>query len=94
MRRRIEAYHNSFKTEIVDVTWGEEAEGLKDSMLARLIWAHFFEPEWEEPWIPKEQARSLVDRLVNEIPGEGFLEMEGNLHYARKLKPGDRILIR
>ena len=99
MRRRIENYHNSFKIEIVDVTWGEEAEGLKESIFARLTWPHFFEPEWEEPWIPKEQARALVDRLVNEIPADGFLEMEGGDliyygKYEKELKPGDPLLIK
>ena len=51
-----------------------------------------------EPWIPMDQAIALTDRLVNEIPAAGFLEMRGNLHYAdhyvRKLKPGDLLLIR
>ena len=99
MRRRIEAYLHSSTTEIVDVTWGEEAESLKESMLARLTWPHFFEPEWEEPWIPKEQATALVDRLVKEIPAEGFLEMEGGDliyygKYEKELKPGDPLLIK
>ena len=100
MRRRIEAYHNAAgTTEIVDVTWGEEAQNLKDSMLARLLWPEFFEPEWEEPWIPKEQARAIVDRLVNEIPADGFLEMEGGDliyygKYEKELKPGDPLLIK
>ena len=99
MRRRIENYHNSFKTVTVDVTWGEAAESLKESMFARLTWPHFFEPEWEEPWIPKEQATALVDRLVNEIPADGFLEMEGGDliyygKYEKELKPGDPLLIK
>ena len=98
MLRRIEAYHNADTTEIVDVTWGEEAQKRKDSMLAELVWPDFFEPEWDESWIPKEQARDLVERLVNEIPGEGFLEMEGNLHYVHRyeleLEPGDSLLIK
>ena len=100
MRRRIEAYHNAAgTTEIVDVTWGEEAESLKESIFARLTWPHFFEPEWEEPWIPEEQARALVDRLVKEIPADGFLEMEGGDliyygKYEKELKPGDPLLIK
>lgn len=99
MRRRIEAYLNADTTEIVDVTWGEEAQKRKDSMLARLTWPHFFEPEWEEPWIPEEQAIALVDRLVNEIPADGFLEMEGGDliyygKYEKELKPGDPLLIK
>lgn len=98
MLRRIEAYHNADTTEIVDVTWGEEAQKRKDSMFARLTWPHFFEPEWDESWIPEEQAIALVDRLVNEIPADGFLEMEGNLHYVHRyeleLEPGDPLLIK
>ena len=99
MRRRIEAYHNADTTEIVDVTWGEEAQKRKDSMLAELIHPHFFEPEWDESWIPEEQAVALVDRLVKEIPADGFLEMEGGDliyygKYEKELKPGDPLLIK
>ena len=94
MLRRIENYHNFFTTETADITWREEAQSLKDGMLAELLHPHFYDPEWDEPWIPEEQAIALVDRLVDEIPAAGFLEMEGNLHYARKLKPGDQILVR
>ena len=99
MRRRIEAYHNADTTKIVDVTWGEEAEGLKKSIFSELVWPHFFDPEWDESWIPEEQAIALVDRLVNEIPEEGFLEMEGGDliyygKYEKELKPGDPLLIK
>ena len=99
MRRRIENYHNSFKTEIVDVTWGEAAEVSKESIFSELVLPHFFEPEWEEPWIPKEQAVALVERLVNEIPADGFLEMEGGDliyygKYEKELEPGDPLLIK
>ena len=99
MRRRIEAYHKADTTEIVDVTWGEEAQKRKDSMIAELVWPHFFEPEWNESWIPEEQARALVDRLVDEIPADGFLEMEGEDliyygKYEKELKPGDKLLIK
>lgn len=94
MRRRIKNYHNSFKTVTVDVTWREEAQSLKDGMLAELL----NRDDDGEPWIPMDQARALVDRLVDEIPAAGFLEMEGNLHcadhYVRTLKPGDPLLIR
>ena len=94
MLRRIEAYHNSFKTVTVDVTWREEAQKSKDGMLAELL----NRDDDGEPWIPMDQARALVDRLVNEIPGEGFLEMEGNLHYVHRyeleLKHGDPLLIK
>ena len=99
MRRRIEAYHKADTTEIVDVTWGEEAQEWKDSIIAELIHPHFFEPEWDESWIHEEQARALVERLVNEIPADGFLEMEGGDliyygKYEKELKPGDKLLIK
>ena len=98
MRRRIEAYFNTDTTEIVDVTWGEEAQKRKDSMIAELMYHKSEHNELEEPNMPEDQAIAIVDRLLNEIPGEGFLKMEGNLHhashYARKLKPGDPLLIK
>ena len=99
MRRRIEAYLHSSTTEVVDVTWGEEAESLKESIFSELVWPHFFEPEWDESWIPEEQAIALVDRLVKEIPADGFLEMEGGDliyygKYEKELKPGDPLLIK
>lgn len=94
MIRRIQNYHNSFKTVTVDVTWSEEAQSLKDGMLAELL----NRDGYGEPWIPMDQARALVDRLVNEIPADGFLEMEGNLHYVHRyeleLEQGDPLLIK
>ena len=98
MRRRIENYHNSFTTEIVDVTWGEEAEGLKDSMIAELLYHKHEHNEFEEPNMPEAQAVALVDRLINEIPGDGFLEMEEDVIYSNsyisELKAGDPLLIK
>ena len=94
MLQRIQNYHNSFKTEIVDVTWSEEAQSMKDGMLAELL----NRDDYGEPWIPMDQARALVERLVNEIPADGFLEMNGNLHYVHRyeleLEPGDPLLIK
>lgn len=94
MLRRIQNYHNSFKTVTVDVTWSEEAQSMKDGMLAELL----NRDDFGEPWIPMDQARALVERLVNEIPADGFLEMEGGLHYVYKyrieLEPGDPLLIK
>lgn len=73
MRRRIEAYHKADTTEIVDVTWDEEAQEQKDSMIAELLYHKHEHNELEEPNMPEEQAIALVDRLVNEIPGGRLL---------------------
>ena len=67
-------------------------------MIAELLYHKSEHNELEEPNMPEEQARALVDRLVNEIPADGFLEMNGNLHYVHRyeleLEPGDPLLIR
>lgn len=47
----------------------------------------------------KEQARTIQEHLINEIPGEGFLEMgkEGFAYsdkYMRELRHGDPLLIK
>ena len=98
MLRWIKNYHNSFKTGTVDVTWGEEAQSLKDGMLAELLYHKHEHNELEEPNMPEEQARAIVDRLVNEILADGFLEMEEDVIYSTSyisdLKPGDLLLIR
>ena len=98
MRKRIEAYHNSFKTVTVDVTWEEEAQKWKESISAELLLHKSEHNEMEEPNMPEEQAIALVDRLLNEIPGEGFLKMEEDVIYSNsyisELKPGDPLLIK
>ncbi len=51
-----------------------------------------------KPWMPREQALAIQERLLNEIPTEGFLEMpEVGFAYVQKyyanLQPGDPLLI-
>ena len=91
MRRRIEAYHNADTTEIVDVTWDEEAQEQKDSMIAELLYHKHEHNELEEPNMPEEQAIALVDRLVNEIPG-GRLLGNGRRrpHLLRQIRKGTK----
>ena len=82
--------------EVHDVTWGEEAENLKECILGALI-SNDANPD--QPWMSEEQARAIQERLVNEIPAAGFLEMgEESLcyvaNYESELKPGDPLLIK
>ena len=93
---KLQAYENSFQTQIKDITWGEEAENLKESILGALT-SNDDNPN--QLWIPVEQALAIRDRLINEIPAEGFFEMgEDGLYYVdkyeRELKSGDRLLIK
>ena len=84
--------------EVRDVTWGEKAERLKESILGELT-----EPpmptEDDSRLMSMEKAREIRDRLLNEIPAAGFLEMgkDGFAYsdeYEYELKPGDPFLIR
>ena len=82
--------------EVRDVTWGEEAENLKECILGALI-SNDANPD--QPWMSEEQARAIQERLVNEIPAAGFLEMgEESLcyvaNYESELKAGDQLLIK
>lgn len=80
--------------EVRDVTWAEETEMLKRCIVGALVNT---ENGWEG--IPKDQAIAIRDRLINEIPAAGFLEMgEDGFAYIEKyeleLKPGDTLLIK
>ena len=84
--------------EMRDVTWGEEAERLKETMLGELT-----EPpvrrEDDSRLMSMEKATEIRDRLLNEIPAAGFLEMPEtgfaySEEYELELKPGDPFLIR
>ena len=80
------------------LTWGEHAEGLKPCILSKVDgrsqWPH------KEP-MPEGQADSVVERLINEIPGmadlDGYLAVQ--LIDTRKplphktLKVGDPLLV-
>ena len=95
MLRRIENYHNSFTTVTVDVTWGEEAQKRKDSMIAELL--RNVQPD--RSWLSREQSTKIQEHLLNEIPAEGFLEMPEtgfaySTKYMKELKPGDPLLIK
>ena len=81
-------------TERRDVTWGEETEMLKECLLGPLG-----DLQIGEERIPEEQALAIRERLINEIPAAGFLEMgKKGLRYVQKyefeLKPGDPLLIK
>lgn len=92
---QLRAYHNTPKYQVKDITWGEQAEKLKMGIIGAL---------WNgeqpgQPWIHEEQAKVIRDRLINEIPAEGFLKMgEGEFGYVHKyeleLKAGDSLLIK
>lgn len=95
MRERIEAFHASQRYENVDMTWQDRAEHMKGTIIGAFLIDH----RTRQPLMSKEQATKIRDRLLNEIPAEGFLEMgkEGfaySTKYIRKLKPGDPLLIR
>ena len=82
--------------EVRDVTWGKKAERLKECILGALI-SNDVNPD--QPWMSEEQARTIQERLVNEIPAAGFLEMgEKSLcyvtNYESELKPGDPMLVK
>ena len=95
MRKRIKDFHASQRYQTVDITWGEQAEHKKDAIIGSLM--RHVQPD--QPWLSREQATKIQERLLNEIPGEGFLEMgKENLcyvhRYKRELKPGDPLLIK
>ena len=95
MRKRIEAFHAAQRYQTVDITWGEEAERRKDSIIGSLL--RNVQPD--QSWLLREQAMKIRDRLLNEIPAEGFLEMGKEVFsysqkYKRELKPGDPLLIK
>ena len=81
-----------------DVTWADRADRLKETMLGELT-----EPpvrrEDDSRLMSMEKATEIRDRLLNEIPAAGFLEMgkDGFAYseeYEYELKPGDPYLIR
>ena len=95
MRKRIKAFQASQRYETVDITWGEQAEHKKDAIIGSLL--RHVQPD--QSWLSREQAMRIRERLLNEIPAEGFLEMgKENLcyvsRYERELKPGDPLLIK
>ena len=85
---------NNPQYEVRDVTWAEETE-----MLKRCIVGALTNPEIGWEGIPKEQAIAIRERLINEIPAAGFLELPkvvfaSSDKYIYELKPGDPLLIK
>ncbi len=95
MRRRIEAFQASQRYETVDMTWQDRAEHLKGTIIGALLMDH----RTRQPLMSKELATKIQERLLNEIPAEGFLKMGNevfayNSTYERELKDGDPLLIK
>ena len=85
---KLQAYYAQPRSEVRDITWGEETESMK-----RIIIGHMMDQ------VEKSEAESIRERLLNEIPAEGFLEMGwvgfGSDHsYELELKQGDPLLIK
>ena len=95
-KNTVKASPNMYHPQIMDVTWGEEAESLKRRILGDLT-RNYAKPG--QLRISVAQARAIQKRLINEIPAEGFLEMPRvafayNQKYEKELKAGDRLLIK
>ena len=96
LQKAYEANRNPFRYEVRDVTWGEEVENLKECILGPLT-----NPK-EVGYLEMEEsvARAIQERLLNEIPADGFLEMGEKERlcyvstYESELKPGDPLLIK
>ncbi|MCS1409524.1 MAG: hypothetical protein M2R45_02707 [Verrucomicrobia subdivision 3 bacterium] len=83
-----------------DKTWGERSEfsyrGILGSILGSITWKGF--PDQTPP--TREQAEALRERMISEIPPEGFRELGRRYYFlyhseeTKKLKPGDPLLIR
>ena len=99
MKEHMEAYQafGMPSYEVRDITWGEETENLKECIFGALM-SNDANPD--QPWMPKDQARAIQERLLNEIPAEGFLEMGEKERlcyvsiYESELKPVDPMLIK
>ena len=73
---------------------GEETEMLKECFLGPLG-----DLQIGGEGITEEQALVIRERLINEIPAAGFLELPkvvfaSNTKYEFQLKPGDSLLIK
>lgn len=80
--------------EVRDVTWGERSESLK-----RGIIGHLMDQKDDGQLMEESVARAIQERLVNEIPSQGFIEMGDErlcyvANYESELKPGDQLLIK
>ena len=93
---KVQAYENSFQPQTRDITWGEEVESLKECILGALTGN---DENPDQLWIPIEQALAIRERLINEIPAEGFINMDDpEFGYVRSyyanLKTGDKMLVK
>lgn len=81
--------------EVRGITWGERVENLKECILCPLM-----NPKENGRLEMKESvAMAIQERLLNEIPSKGFLEMGKevfffNSKYEAELKPGDPMLVK
>ena len=80
--------------EVRDVTWAEETELLKECLLGPLE-----DLKIRGEGITEDQALAIRDRLIDEIPAEGFLELpevvfSPNGKDIGELKAGDPLLIK
>ena len=85
---KLRAYHAMPKYEVRDITWGEEAESMKRIIIGQLM-----------DQVEKSEAVAIRERLLDEIPAEGFLKMGRAIFaydsgYKRELKAGDPLLIK
>ncbi len=96
--RRENNPHFDNPVEVRDVTWGERMEDYKKSILGSLR-SPPIRTDDDRNLMSTEMATTIRDRLLNEIPAEGFLEMP-NVGFAYsgrhelELKAGDSLLIR
>lgn len=96
--RRENNPHFDNPVEVRDVTWGERVEDYKESILGSLR-SPPIRTDDDRNLMSTEMATTIRDRLLHEIPAEGFLEMPNvGFAYSDKheleLKPGDPLLIR
>ena len=96
--RRENNPHFDKPVEVRDVTWADRADKLKELILGAIT-APPVRREDDSRLMSMEKATEIRDRLLNEIPAEGFLEMPetGSAYseeYEYELKPGDPFLIR
>lgn len=98
--KKLQAYYAQPRSEVRDITWGEEAESQKRMISGSLGYGGQPGQRGGQPWIQEEQAEAIRERLLNEIPAEGFLKMgnailNASVHrYELELQPGDPLLIK
>jgi len=97
-RIRFDEQGNEMQVSVDGVTtWGMEASSSSNSLIAFLTWPR----HWPEQGpMPEDQAIELAQRLIAEIPPEGFLSIPHGQGFAYdqtkelELKPGDPLLVR